>query len=839
MRVPRLTVALTLCTLLLSCGGTSAETGAPSGTSPATNPPATTPPTANLPTTKWSDPAIWGGTVPAAGANVTLPAGKRVMLDVSPPALAGLTIPAGSALEFAEADLTLSSEWIMVHGELRIGSETAPFTHNADIILTNTTPGENVMTMGDRVLGVMDGTLELHGQPRLPWTRLGTTANAGTSTLTLERAPDWAPGSALTLTSTDFDPGQTEQVVVQRVSGTQVTLAMPLRYTHWAKTTTLGGKTLVERAEIGLLTHNIRIAASEDAVKSQIGAHVMLMGTAAAHIEGTEFTRMGQVNTPRRYPVHFHLLGSAPGSYFRQSAIHQSFNRCLVVHGTSDLRVQDNVTYDNVGHCIFLEDGNETGNTITGNLVTLVQRPDKDRGQMPLLDSDTNPAGYWISHPANTVKNNVAAGVEGSGFWLAFPEHPTGLGAAAGAAVWNRRTPLGAFDGNVAHSGDRGLNVDNGPQADGSHTETTSYMPRVTPADKKSAPVPATFTAFTAYKQRDQGVWLRGEHLTLDGAALADNAVGATFAAHQTAMTGSLLVGESANVGTPQSWEKTGVGGRSLPRPWDATFPIRGYQFYDGHVSIKDTTLAAFRPDSVRQASGLGYLTKNAFALDPVNTAQGVTWLDDSMRVYLPPAEPDKDGDKAATFLDADGSVTGTAGKTVTGSALLRDAPDCAAQPAWGASVCGGSYARLWLNDVTGGKLAPLRVTNARGASTDLSGTPDTFTYFSTSVRLGEGYMLSPSAASTHLRLGFDGRVPGDTLRVTVPVSAVAGGAPILYRDWWIDERNRLKLVPLASLDAMTGDSYALDAGMLYVKLVVRVGNDYAVVDVCTAALCQ
>ncbi|WP_295819166.1 G8 domain-containing protein [uncultured Deinococcus sp.] len=837
MRASRLTLALTVCTLLLSCGGTSAGTGTPTGTPPAATPPAATPPTATLPTANWSDLATWGGALPAAGANVTLPAGKRVILDVSPPALAGLTIPAGSALEFAEQDLTLTSEWVMVHGELRVGREDAPFTHQADIVLTDATPGEDVMGMGDRVLGVMDGTLELHGQKKLAWTRLATTATAGTSTLTLEKAPDWAPGSALTLTSTDFDPGQTEQVVVQRVSGTQVTLAVPLKHTHWAQTTTLGGRTLVERAEVGLLTRNIRVAASEDASQSQLGAHVMIMGTSAARIEGTEFTRVGQVNTLRRYPVHFHRLGSAPGSYFRGNAIHQSFNRCLVVHGTSGLRVQDNVTYDSVGHCVFLEDGDETGTQLTGNLVTLVQRPDKDRGQTPLLDSDRDPAGYWITHPANTVTGNVAAGVEGTGFWLAFPEHPTGL-AAGRTDLWNRRTPLGDFSGNVAHSGHRGLNVDHGPRADGSHTEVTYYMPRVNPSDPKSAPAPATFAAFTAYKQRDHGIWLRGEYLTVAGAALADNGVGATFASDQTTLTGSLLVGETANVGRPPSWEKTGAGGRSLPRPWEPDFPIRGFQFYDGHVSITDTALSGFHPNSVRQASGLGYLTKNAFALEPTNAARGVTWLDDSLRVYLPPAQADRDGDKAATFLDTDGSVTGTAGQTVTGSALLKDAPDCAARPAWGASVCGGTYARLWLNDVTGGKVAPVAVTNARGASVALTGTPDDFTYFSTSVRVGGAYALSPSAASTHLRVGVGDRQPGETLTLTIPLSAV-GPAPALYRDWWIDERNRLKQVALSALAATTGDSYALDSGALHLKLVVQEKRDFAVVDICAAALCR
>ncbi|PNY81817.1 G8 domain-containing protein [Deinococcus koreensis] len=844
MTVPRLLPAALLCTLLLSCGGTNAEpttSPAPKGTpTPGSAPSPAPSPTANLPQTKWSDPATWGDTVPTAGQKVTLPSGRRVILDVSPPALAGLTIPAGTALEFADQDLTLTSEWVMVHGELRIGSEGRPFTHQAEIVMTNTTPGEDVMGMGDRVLGVMDGTLELHGAPKLAWTRLESTAPAGSRTLTLQRAPDWAPGSSLTLASTDFNPNQTEEVVVQRVSGSTVTLATGLKYTHWAQSTTQAGLTLHERAEVGLLTRTIRIGAGEDASASGLGAHVMVMGKSAARIESTEFTRVGQRNTLRRYGMHFHQMGDAATSYFRGNSVHEVFNRCVVVHGTSNLRVQDNVTHDSVGHCLFLEDGNETGNTISGNLITLVRRPDKARGETPLLDSDKNPSGYWITNPANTVKDNVAAGIQGTGFWYALPEHPTGLAAATGAGIWNRRTPLGEFSGNVAHSGDRGLNVDHGAQADGSHTETTYYMPRVNPADEKSAPAPAAFTRFTAYKQRDQGVWLRGEHHTLSGAVLADNAVGATFASDTTVMKDSLLIGETANVGQPESWEKTGVGGRSLPRPWEADFPIRGFQFYDGHVSIQTTALSAFQPNAVRQASGLGYLYRNAFALNPGNDARGLTWLDDSRRVYLPDAQADKDGDKAATFLDADGSVTGTPGLSVTGSALLRDAPDCSARAEWNASVCGGQYARFWLDDVTDGRIGPVRATNVRGASVELTGTPDNFTSFHTSVRLGGSYAFAPAAASRHLRLGFGDRAPGDTLRLTLPASAVGTGSePILYRDWWVDERNRLKKVALADLDASSGDAYALEGGTLHLKLVVQKDREYAVVDVCAAALCR
>src|SRR5262245_24461012 len=67
--------------------------------------------------TRWSDPASWPNRkVPAAGEKVTIDSGKEVILDVSTPALAGLTI--NGKLSFANtADLELTTEWIMLHGE--------------------------------------------------------------------------------------------------------------------------------------------------------------------------------------------------------------------------------------------------------------------------------------------------------------------------------------------------------------------------------------------------------------------------------------------------------------------------------------------------------------------------------------------------------------------------------------------------------------------------------------------------------------------------------------------------------------------------------------------------
>ena len=75
---------------------------------------------------RWSDAATWPDKrVPGAGDKVTIAAGQEVILDVSPPALGGLTI--NGKLSFANnADLELTTEWVMLHGELAIGTEANP-----------------------------------------------------------------------------------------------------------------------------------------------------------------------------------------------------------------------------------------------------------------------------------------------------------------------------------------------------------------------------------------------------------------------------------------------------------------------------------------------------------------------------------------------------------------------------------------------------------------------------------------------------------------------------------------------------------------------------------------
>ena len=167
MSLPHLRHSHRLCVAALLVAGCALETTTPDDPEPPA-------PTERV----WSDPRSWGEAgVPVAGAEVVIPEGTDLVLDVSPPALRSLTVL--GSLTFADTDLTLTAGWIMVHGAFRIGTEAEPFLHKAVITLDG--PGtDNVMGMGARVFGVRGGgTLELHGEPRTSWTTLDASAAVG------------------------------------------------------------------------------------------------------------------------------------------------------------------------------------------------------------------------------------------------------------------------------------------------------------------------------------------------------------------------------------------------------------------------------------------------------------------------------------------------------------------------------------------------------------------------------------------------------------------------------------------------------------------------------------
>src|SRR6187399_2587517 len=389
---------------------------------------------AQVKATRWSDRASWPSKkVPVAGEKVEIASGKEVILDVSPPALGGLTV--NGKLSFADkSDLELNTEWVMVHGELAIGTEAQPFTHKATITLINNVKDEQMMGMGDRGIMLSGGTLNLHGNRTNTWTKLAKTADAGSTSIEVLNAAQWKAGDEIVLASTDYNPRQAERRTIAAINGNTITLDKKLDYMHFGKITF----DVDERGEVGLLTRNIKIEASPDAEQSFKGGHIMAMVTSRLFVEGVELNRMGQHMELARYPIHWHLVGDeGKGQYIKNASIHDTYNRCVTVHGTNYLQVENNVTYDNVGHCFFLEDGIEHGNQFVKNLAIQVKchtskpcsptnlaangenrgsnslnratyKADSMSGKDTLLPSDNTVTAYWITNPDNVFIDNVA-----------------------------------------------------------------------------------------------------------------------------------------------------------------------------------------------------------------------------------------------------------------------------------------------------------------------------------------------------------------------------------------------------------------------------------------------
>ena len=212
---------------------------------------------------RWSDAATWPDKkVPGKDAVVTIGRDMDVVLDVTPPALHGLTI--NGKLSFADnKDLELTTEWIMVHGELEIGTEAKPHTHQATITLTDNVKDEDFGGLGgndrsDRGIMLMGGTLNLHGDRTNSWTKLSSTANAGATSIQVLNAAGWRVGDEIVLASTDFDPRQAERRNIAAISGNTITLDKKLDYMHFGKITF----DVDERGEVGMLSRNIVVQAS-------------------------------------------------------------------------------------------------------------------------------------------------------------------------------------------------------------------------------------------------------------------------------------------------------------------------------------------------------------------------------------------------------------------------------------------------------------------------------------------------------------------------------------------------------------------------------------------------
>ncbi|NWR69133.1 TMEM2 hyaluronidase, partial [Centropus unirufus] len=578
----------------------------------------------------------------------------------------------------------------------------------------------------------------------------------------VDEVTSWFPGDRIVIASTDYSMHQAEEfnlLPCPECTNNQVKIDGSPLYLHIGEI--IDGVDM--RAEVGLLTRNILIQGEmEDSCYGQnqcqffsfdtFGGHIkILRNFSSVHMSGVELKNMGQ-QILGSYPVHFHLAGDVDErggyehpTYLDNLAIHHCFSRCVAIHGTHGLLVKDVIGYDTLGHCFFLEDGTEQRNTFYHNLGLLTRSGTilpSDRNEpmclairnhvygdyIPVPSTDCMAVStFWIANPNNNLIENAAAGAQDVGVWYIFHRVPTGQSEGQYPEGQAEHTPLGVFYNNRAHSNFKacaGLFIGKGVKTTRASAEDpreylTVDNARFRPhqdADPEKPRVPAVLDGLIAFKNNDHGAWARGGDIIFCNSGFADNGIGLTLASDGTfptdegsslEVTSSIFVGESSNFGFQggqNSYWGKGANGEYRTLPRNKTFPIRGFQIYDGPVRMTKCTFKKFTPTVDRYSSAIGFFLKNNWQISPQNNVSQILMEKSvGLKVFFGRSgqwfgNNDNDGDKMSVFHDLDGSVTGYP-DTFIGRAdnYLLHHPGCLTVPHWNGVVCTGKFAQLYI----------------------------------------------------------------------------------------------------------------------------------------------
>ena len=457
-----------------------------------------------LSTCPWKDSDLINWSPSLNSENYTLPENSKVLLT-SNATIGYLEIPATSTLVFDDQDIELQVRGIEIFGKLQIGSKTCRTNKRQTITLIGSSSDQNSHDVVHKgIVATAAAKVELFGALYQPsWTRLSTIANVGNNTIYLQECVEWPTGSVILLTTTHLIDTRrhnwNEKVTIASVScETRIVAGFPysfgkivtasrLKYSHYAKV-------YEYQAEVAILSRNIVIRGDtlsipydpqpsnvvcSDNKRSDVpcsnyyltgyGGHMLISEQASAEISSVEFFRMGQTNQIGRYPIHLHMLqDNGRKSRIADSSVHESFYRGIVIHATNHSVVTRNVAYDIIGHCYYLESGNEEFNEISYNLGAHIhtigylenfvgQETEtvftKDTSHPAIVPADAAAAPFYISNLHNNLTGNAAVGAGFSGYsMVSFNDVIDGGWSSVTYVPKNRPTLYDGFYGNSCRS---------------------------------------------------------------------------------------------------------------------------------------------------------------------------------------------------------------------------------------------------------------------------------------------------------------------------------------------------------------------------------------------------
>jgi cell migration-inducing and hyaluronan-binding protein len=371
-------------------------------------------------------------------------------------------------------------------------------------------------------------------------------------------------------------------------------------------------------------------------------------------------------------------------------------------------------------------------------------------------------------------------------------------------------------------------------------------MPKEDPNDPNSKGLESVFEDLTSYKNRNGGIWGRGENHIFRNVKVADNAMGYTHASGSAGrdpftslVVDSLFVGETENVGNPKTPEEIAYG-RSLPKPMMADFPIRGYEYYDYRHDVVNTTFVNYEDNDTRKTGALTYLMYTSAGVSTENAIEGAKFVN-AKPVYFPPMVREWGNDNlggvawaTAAFHDRDGSVGGIPNSYIlindgVFDSIAADADACEIKPDWNAAVCRGDVGRLNIGGAGGGGVgargrgAPRGggagpAAGGRGAVGGRTGGPAAQAPVVLS-RNGRDFTLTRN--QSNVRAGTEITVTTEMPDVSLTLREMDEGSWVIFElPGFTTAASGTEQSSLDALRRASGTSYFRDQGALWVKVV-------------------
>jgi hypothetical protein len=386
---------------------------------------------------RWNDARTWSHGVPTLNDNVLIPTNVTVTV-ASVQSAALRTVRVDGTLTFAtnvNTGLTVDTMVVTDQGSLIMGTAAQPVAPNvqAKIVIADRGPIDTNWDPSQFSRGIIStGTVTIYGAQTTSYETLAQQPTAGSTQLVLSSVPvNWKVGDRLVITGTNPSANEDEERAILGISGNVVTVS-PLDFDHVAPQSGLS-------IYVADVSRNVDVE-SQNPEQIDRRGHIMFM-SAMADVNYAGFYGLGRTdksvpvndaqfddnghlipgtgtNQRGRYAVHFHMMGSDPGSMqavVRGSAVVDSPGWGFVNH-SSNVDMEDNVAFNVFGASFVTEAGDEIG-AFRGNLaIRGTGSGEVLESRLDQQDFGHNGVGFWFQGPGVEVQNNIAVGQAEAGF---------------------------------------------------------------------------------------------------------------------------------------------------------------------------------------------------------------------------------------------------------------------------------------------------------------------------------------------------------------------------------------------------------------------------------------